>query len=454
MSETSHFDINQPVMKKILVYILLAIFIAPATFAQKKKVEKGREATKQLLEKIADRILSETTYQFIDTETNKTYKSTKGLPLKTSVKVESRYNKWHYTNGVLHFAMNELGDLLDKKEYNEFVDKNFDFVFNHGAMDYFKKLYDKEKKTDWYSVRKVNWHMIYRMVRLDDCGTIAASLIEVYEKDQQEAYKKYIDEVAVHVLKTEPRLADNTISRYWPHENTIWADDLYMSVAFLARMGKLTGENKYFDDAVYQVKQYANYLWCAEKQVFYHCYHTDIQMNGVAHWARANGWIFMAQADLLEVLPEDYPGRDDVLKIFNRQAKGLARCQSESGLWHQLLDKNDSYLETSATAMFVFGLARGVNRGWLDQDFSYVADMGWKGVLSKIDDDANVSGICVGTGIMPSLSFYYKRPVVSNIPMGEGPVLRAGVEILKMKKFHELPARAKYDRIIKEATGK
>ena len=446
--------IKQLDMKQLIILAICTLFLIPALCAQQAKVQQGREETQQVLEKIADRILSETTYQFIDTETNKTYKSTKGLPLKTSVKVESRYNDWHYTNGVLNFAMNELGTLLDKKEYNQFVDKNFDFVFNHGDMDYFKKLYDEELKTDWYSVRKVNWHMIYRMIRLDDCGTIGASLIEVYEKDLQEAYKKYIDEVAGHVLKTEPRLADNTISRYWPHENTIWADDLYMSVAFLARMGKLTGENKYFDDAIHQIKQYYKYLWCEEKEIFYHCYHTDIQMNGVAHWARANGWVFMAQADLLSVLPEDYPGRDDVLKIFNRQAEGLARWQSESGLWHQLLDKNDSYLETSATAMFVFGMARGVNRGWLDQDFSYVADTGWKGILSEIDEKGDVHNICVGTGIMPSLSFYYKRPVVKSIPMGEGPVIRAGVEILKMEKFHELPARAKYDRILKEAAEK
>jgi len=421
---------------------------------EKSSILEYRKPTEKVLEKIADRILSETTYRFVDKETGKTYKSTKGLPLKLSIKVESRYNDWHYTNGVLNFGMNELGNLTGEKKYNDFVEKNFDFVFNHGDLDYFRKLYDQQKKKDWYSVRQVNWHMFFRMIRLDDCGTMGASLIEVYAKDPQKKYKNYIDLIANHILNVEIRLPDGTISRYWPHENTIWADDLYMSAAFLARMGKLTGENKYFDDAIYQIKQYDKYLWDDEKEIFYHCYHTDLQQNGVAHWARANGWIFMAQADLLDVLPKDYPGREDILKIFKKQAEGLARWQSESGLWHQLLDKNDSYLETSASAMFVFGFARGVNRGWLDQDFSYVADMGWQGILSNIDENGNVKNICVGTGIMPALSFYYKRPVESNIPMGEGPVLRSGVEILQMEKYHELPARAKYDRIIKEAGEK
>jgi rhamnogalacturonyl hydrolase YesR len=413
-----------------------------------------RTPTQKVLETIANRILSETTYRFVDNETGKTYESTKALPAKLSVKVESRYNDWHYTNGVLNFGMNELGDLLGERKYNEFVDKNFDFVFNHGHLDYFRQLYDEQKKMEWNNVRQVSWHMYFRMIRLDDCGTIGASLIEVYAKDPQKKYKDYIDLVANHILNTEPRLPDGTISRYWPHESTIWADDLFMSVAFLARMGKLSGDRKYFDDAIHQVKQFYKYLWDDEKEIFYHCYHTDTKQHGVAYWARANGWMFMAEADLLSVLPEHYPGREDVLKIFARQAKGLTRWQSKNGLWNQLLDKNDSYLETSASAMFVFGFARGVNHGWLDQDYSYVAEIGWEGILSNIDEKGNVKNICVGTGIMPALSFYYERPVESNIPMGEGPVLRAGVELLQMKKYYEMPASASYDRIIKEAKEK
>ncbi|RPI00736.1 MAG: glycosyl hydrolase family 88 [Ignavibacteriae bacterium] len=446
-------------MKSGLFYWGIILFsihsVSSSLFAQESsKVLEFRKPAEQVLKKIADRILSETTYRFIDAETGKTYTSTKELPVKLSVKVESRYNDWHYTNGVLNIGMNELGKIAGEKQYNEFVDKNFDFVFTHGDLDYFRQLYDAQKKKDWNSVRQVNWHMLFRMVRLDDCGTLGASLIELYAKDSRKIYKEYIDLVAQHILHTEPRLPDGTISRYWPHECTIWADDLFMSVSFLARMGNLTGERKYYDDAIHQVKQYNKYLWDDEKKIFYHCYHTDSKQHGAAFWARANGWMFMAEADLLSVLPEDYPGRGDVLKIFVQQAEGLTRWQSENGLWHQLLDKNDSYLETSASAMVVFGFARGVNRGWLDQDYSYVAERGWEGILSHIDENGNVKNICVGTGIMPALSFYYKRPVESNIPMGEGPVLRAGGEILQMKKYYERPADASYDRIMKEAKEK
>ncbi|MCB0732522.1 MAG: glycosyl hydrolase family 88, partial [Ignavibacteriae bacterium] len=118
--------------------ILFGLLLFSQTLAQTEELEY-RKSTKTILKKIADRILSETSYQFIDTETGEKYKSTKGLKPKLTVKIESKYNDWHYTNGVLNFAMNELGNLLEEKKYNDFVDNNFDFVFNHGDLDYFKK---------------------------------------------------------------------------------------------------------------------------------------------------------------------------------------------------------------------------------------------------------------------------------------------------------------------------
>ena len=125
-------------------------------------------------------------------------------------------------------------------------------------------------------------------------------------------------------------------------------------------MGEVTGEKKYFDDAANQILNYTRYLWCPEKQIYYHCYHTDNKEHGVAHWSRANGWIFMATADLLARMPENHPMREDVIKNFQMQASGVARYQGKNGLWHQLLDKEDSYEEITGSSMFVFGIAKGV----------------------------------------------------------------------------------------------
>ena len=116
-------------------------------------------------------------------------------------------------------------------------------------------------------------------------------------------------------------------------------------------------------------------------------------------------------------------------------------------MWHQLLDKADSYEEITGTSMFVFGIAKGVKEGWLHPDFIYVAWQGLKGMLSKISENGDVTAICVGTGIMPSTVFYYNRPTQENDPMGEGPVLRALVEMIDAPKYTEISANDQYDKI-------
>ena len=84
------------------------------------------------------------------------------------------------------------------------------------------------------------------------------------------------------------------------------------------------------------------------------------------YWGRANGWVMVATAELLELLPQDHPDRAALIDILRKHAEGVATQQSGSGLWHQMLDRPDSYLETSCSAMFTYSMAKGVNRGWLN----------------------------------------------------------------------------------------
>lgn len=428
-------------MKRILLSSVLSL-IASVTFAQTKMT--AAEAAV----KIADRILTTTTYDFRNTQTGETYKSVKNLPLSKDIKVGSKYNEWHYTNGVTHIALMELADKTGDKKYDKYVLKNMNFIFNDGNLDFFRRQYDQAMADEgWMGVRKLSWHMIFRGKRLDDNGPMGASLIELQMRHPHASFLNYVNETADHLNYAEPRLVDGTIARLWPHVNSIWADDAFMAISFLSRMGQLTGDDKYFNDAANQVLNYTRYLWCPEKQIYYHCYHTDNKEHGVAHWSRANGWVFMAQADLLSRMPKDHPMREAVIENFRRQASGVARYQGKNGLWHQLLDKEDSYEEVTGTAMFVFGIARGVKEGWLHPDFIYVAEQGLKGMMQKISDQGDVTAICVGTGIMPSLVYYYNRPTQENDPMGEGPVLRALVEMMDAPKYTEIKAEQQYDKI-------
>ena len=430
-------------MKSKLIFTIALVITGISTSAAQNKMTAQEAATK-----IADRILNSTSYLFENKKTGETYASVKDLPLSKDIKVQSKYNQWHYSNGVTDIALLELSDKLKDKKYENYVLKNMNFVFNDGNYDYFHKLYDKTlSEGGWEAIRDISWSMLFRGKRLDDNGPMGACLIELQQRHANKAFLEYINKTADHLENSEPRLQDGTIARIWPHENTIWADDSFMAISFLSRMGQFTGDVKYFTDAANQVLKYNKYLWCPEKQIYYHCYNTDNQEHGVAHWSRANGWLFMAQVDLLSRMPKNHPMRNAVIKNFQQQASGVARYQGKSGLWHQLLDKEDSYDEITGTAMFVFGIARGVKEGWLHPDFIYVAEQGLKGIMSKITPEGDVTAICVGTGIMPSLQYYYNRPTQENDPMGEGPVLRALVEMIDAPKYTEIRAESQYDKI-------
>lgn len=431
-------------MKTLYAYLIFSFALLGSISLSAQTNEKARETAV----KIADRILMSTIYDFVDKKTGEAYTSLKGVDLRKDIKVKSKYLDWHYTNGVTNIALMELGDKLGDAKYENYVLKNMNFVFDEVNQNYFRRLYDQTLKQEgWKAVNGVNWHMIYRNKRLDDNGPMGASLITLNRRHPAKHFQEYIDKTKHHLMVSEPRLADGTIARLWPHVNTIWADDAFMALSFLVRMGEVTGDNTYFDDAANQILNYTRYLWCKKKGVYYHCYHTDNKQHGVAHWSRANGWIFMATADLLARMPKNHPMREDVIRNFQMQADGVIRYQGTNGLWHQLLDKPDSYEEVTGTSMFVFGIAKGVKEGWLHPDYIYVAWEGLKGMLTKISSEGDVTAICAGTGIMPGLSFYYNRPQWKNDPMGEGPVLRALVEMIDAPNYTEIKAEQQYDKI-------
>jgi rhamnogalacturonyl hydrolase YesR len=176
-------------------------------------------------------------------------------------------------------------------------------------------------------------------------------------------------------------------------------------------------------------------MFVKERGLYMHGWVQDMQPHPVFHWARANGWALMAMAELLEVLPENHPGRAPVLELFRAHAAGLIAMQGHAGLWHQLLDRHESYEETSASAMFVFGITHGINRGWLDPlAFGPAVSLGWNALAKKVNAKGQVEGTCVGTGMGWDPMFYMYRPVHLLAAHGYGPVLLAGAEMIELRR--------------------
>jgi rhamnogalacturonyl hydrolase YesR len=172
--------------------------------------------------------------------------------------------------------------------------------------------------------------------------------------------------------------------------------------------------------------------------LFDHSWFAGMDDDARFYWGRGDGWALMAMAELLTVLPESHPDRGKVLEIFRRAARGAAETQGGTGLWHQLLDKTDSYLETSASAMFTFAIARGVNRGWLPASYAPVAQSGWRAVEQRIRADGQIEGICVGTTAAYDAVYYYNRPTDLRAMQGYGPTLMAGAEAITMLRSFDI----------------
>jgi unsaturated rhamnogalacturonyl hydrolase len=270
---------------------------------------------------------------------------------------------------------------------------------------------------------------------LDDAGSMCAALIKANRAgvgpDLRPVINTYIDWIS----HKQYRFADGTLARMRPQADTLWLDDLFMSVPALAQMGKLTGERVYFDDAVKQIEQFSTRMFNPQLGVYMHGWSMSAPEHPEFHWARANGWAIMAMVELLDVLPEDHPGRAEVLRQLRAHIKGLASYQAPTGFWHQLLDMPDSYAETSATAIFTYCIAHAVNRGWVSAvAYGPVAQLGWNAVATKVNAKGQVEGTCVGTDLAFDLAYYYYRPVSVTAAHGYGPVLLAGAETLKLLK--------------------
>jgi rhamnogalacturonyl hydrolase YesR len=382
--------------------------------------------SEKALRAVANAVVNDSVFRLVDQKTGRHFRSIAQAPTEAQLRLASPYADWRYWNGVLNIALIRLGEMLHDTSYSEFPVKNVAFSFDN--FRYFEERYKGEGKWNYPFGQR------FIMEELDDCGAMGASVIEVYLRDRQDRYRAYIDQAAKHILTQQSRLEDGTLARSFPHKWTLWSDDLYMSISFLSRMGELTGDGRYFDDAAMQVINFQKYVFDAGAGLMHHCWYSDIERPGVAFWGRANGWALLAQVDLLDRLPKNHPKRPQLLDILRRHILGIARYQGAEGFWHQLLDKTDSYLETSCSAMFTYTIARSVNKGYIEPRYASIARRGWEGVMTNIRPDGQVEGVCAGTSVSDDLVYYYRRPAPSNDVHGIGAVLLAGTEMLLLKK--------------------
>lgn len=187
------------------------------------------------------------------------------------------------------------------------------------------------------------------------------------------------------------------------------SDAVFMCGPILCEAGALTGERRYFDAAVRYLAEMRR-LRERDDHLYRHGHLCD------AAWGRGNGFPAVGTAWCLTLLPQDHPGRKDLLTAFRRHMAALVKQQTVNGLWRQVVDVPEAYEEFSATAMIGFSLQRGVSVGWLDRaTYQPHADRAWQAICRRIQPGGKLIDVCEGTGTQKSVQDYLKRKAIRGV---------------------------------------
>jgi len=262
------------------------------------------------------------------------------------------------------------------------------------------------------------------------CGQ---TYLDLYLIDPKPERKTPIKEVVDKMIETDK------IDDWW------WIDALQMAMPLFARLGAIENDNKYWG------RMYEMYLFTKEKHGGHGLYNKKdhfwwrdkdfvppyAEPNGEdCYWSRGNGWVLAAMARVLEQNPPDKAQKKEFAKMLKNMSSALKKVQRTDGFWNASLHDPTHFggPETSGTAFFVYGIAWGINNGYLNKGkYLPVVLKGWEALSQEAVHDNGFLGYVQGTGKEPASSQPVGRDVVPNFEdYGLGAFLLAGSEVYKL----------------------
>lgn len=340
-----------------------------------------------------------------------------------------RHPKWAYDVAFLGMAMDRMG-AIDPK-YSKYMEDWVDyFVKPDGSVvDYRKEEYNLDRIFPGRNV------------------------LTVYSRRGDAKYKTALDGL-VKQLGDHPKTQSGG---YW-HKKIypwqMWLDGIFMGSTYMVQYASEFGVPEWFDVAVNQAVMAYEKTLDKESGLLMHAWDESRQQKwcdpetGRSHypWSRATGWYLMALTDILEYLPEDHPGRGDLLRILQSTSEALLKVQDpKTGLWFQVLNqggREGNYVEGSGSAMFAYVFARAANKGYLDKSYLGIAEKAFDNLVKElitIDESGNLTmhnivGGC-GLGGNPyrdgSFEYYVNEKRVDNDTKGVAPFILAALELDK-----------------------
>ncbi len=270
----------------------------------------------------------------------------------------------------------------------------------------------------------------YEITTSDRCPPAAAALA-LHAESCAAPYETIVTDVLRYLYEEARRTEQGGISHLGVSplfEPTLWVDSLFMFGNVLIR----AGDARALDEFSNQFHIFASLLQDGPG-LFRHAYNWATPQDPDVYWARGNAWVTAAGYEYLRVRAARGERDEAVAASLDRQVAAVLAAQDPgTGLWWTILDRpGEIYLETSATALFAAGLARGLRHGFLDAAVRPAIDSAMAGVRSRIEEDA--SGRPVVTGIsgpttVGRLDDYAEVELRDDISYGVGAVVLALVE--------------------------
>jgi len=278
-------------------------------------------------------------------------------------------------------------------------------------------------------------------------------LLREYQRNPKPEYKKALDLLRKQ-LAEHPRTSEGAFwhKQIYPHQ--LWLDGVYMGMPFLANYSKTFEQGHAFDEVVKEFTISRDKLRDPNTGLYYHAWDEAREQNwankdtGLASqfWGRGLGWLAMALVDVLDIIPEDQTElRQPLLDMATELAEALVKVQdADTGTWYQILDKPKApgnYLESSASGMFTYFFAKGVNNGYLDARYKATAIKAYEGLVNEFilvhpDNSVSLVSTCqvagLGFGRDGSYEYYMSEPVFRNDAKANGPFIMAGVQMAKL----------------------
>ena len=316
-----------------------------------------------------------------------------------------RYQHWEWTQGVGLYGLWKLFAATKDEKY----------------LDILVKFYDMQMEIGFPAL---------------NVNTVTPFLTMSYvgEYLQSEKYLAPCRESAAWIMDQFPRTKEGGFQHMTSdtlNDQELWDDTLFMTVLFLANMGRIEGKRAYIEEAQYQFLLHAKYLADRETGLWYHGWTFNGNHNfAEAFWGRGNSWITIAIPEFLQMVECDGDVKQQLQQALLNQVKSLVKHQDESGMWHTLIDDPTSYVEASATCGFAYGILKAVHTGLIDASYEAVAMKALTPILKYISEDGVVHQVSYGTPMGRESKVFYKNIELRPMPYGQAMAMLFLIECL------------------------